>query len=149
MYNLNNNQTSIIWSHVIFYKLLSKTYRFRVIGDLLKVVGWQKVRFSQKVCLHQEGLWIGDPLWFARRRRLRTSSLNEPVKTTKWRKQAAIVQMDMKYGYDFETFNNGFLVKNCIRISRHLRTISFFLPNSKLGTACSIYHRWARGVSGV
>ena len=49
-YNLNNNQTSIIWSHIIFNKLLSKTYRFRVIGDLLKVVGWQKVRFSQKVC---------------------------------------------------------------------------------------------------
>ena len=50
MYNLNNDQTSIIWSHIIFNKLLSKTYRFRVIGDLLKVVGWQKVRFWQKVC---------------------------------------------------------------------------------------------------
>ena len=50
MYNLNNDQTSIIWLHIIFSKLLSKTYRFRVIGDLLKVVGWQKVRFWQKVC---------------------------------------------------------------------------------------------------
>ena len=26
------------------------------------------------------------------------------------------------YGYDFETFTNGFLAKCCIRISRHLRT---------------------------
>ena len=26
------------------------------------------------------------------------------------------------YGYDFKTFTNGFLAKNCIRISRHLRT---------------------------
>ena len=50
MYNLNNDQTSIIWSHIIFNKLISKTYRLRVIGDLLKVVGWQKVRFWQKVC---------------------------------------------------------------------------------------------------
>ena len=50
MHNLNNDQTSIIWSHIIFNKLLSKTYRFRVIGDLLNVVGWQKVRFWQKVC---------------------------------------------------------------------------------------------------
>ena len=50
VYNLNNDQTSIIWSHIIFNKLLSKTYRFRVIGDFLKVVGWQKVRFWQKVC---------------------------------------------------------------------------------------------------
>ena len=50
MYNLNKDQTSIIWSHIIFNKLLSKTYRFRVIDDLLKVVGWQKVRFWQKVC---------------------------------------------------------------------------------------------------
>ena len=50
MYNLNNNQTSIIWSHIVFNKLRFKTYRFRVIGDLLKVVGWQKVRFWQKVC---------------------------------------------------------------------------------------------------
>ena len=50
MHNLNNDQTSIIWSHIIFNTLLSKTYRFRVIDDLLKVVGWQKVRFCQKVC---------------------------------------------------------------------------------------------------
>ena len=52
MHNLNNDQTSIIWSHIIFNKLLSKTYRFsRVIGDLQKkVVGWQNVRFCQKVC---------------------------------------------------------------------------------------------------
>ena len=48
MYNLNNDRTSIIWSHIIFNKLLSKTYRFRVMGDLLKVVGWQKVRFFGK-----------------------------------------------------------------------------------------------------
>ena len=39
MYNLNNDQTPIIWSHMIFIKLLSKTYRFRVIGDLLRKCG--------------------------------------------------------------------------------------------------------------
>ena len=48
MYNLNNDQTSIIWSQIIINKLLSKTYRFRVIDDLLKVVGCQKVRFLAK-----------------------------------------------------------------------------------------------------
>ena len=48
MYNLNNNQTSIIWSHIVFNKLFFKTYRFRVIGDLLKVVGWQKSPFLAK-----------------------------------------------------------------------------------------------------
>ena len=26
------------------------------------------------------------------------------------------------YGYDFETFTNGFLAKNCIRISCHPKT---------------------------
>ena len=36
------------------------------------------------------------------------------------------------YGYDFETFTNGFLVKNCIRISRHLRT-KFFPPKLEIG----------------
>ena len=50
MYNLNNDQTSIIWSHIIINKPFSNTYRFRVIGDLLNVVEWQKVRFWQKVC---------------------------------------------------------------------------------------------------
>ena len=43
-----------IWSHIIFNKLLSKTYNVRVIADLLKVVGWQKVRvyFFIKLYLH-------------------------------------------------------------------------------------------------
>ena len=31
------------------------------------------------------------------------------------------------YGYDFETFTNGFLIKNCIRISCHQKT-KFFFP---------------------
>ena len=35
------------------------------------------------------------------------------------------------YGYDFETFTNGFLAKNCIRISRHLRT-KFFPPKLEI-----------------
>ena len=33
--------------------------------------------------------------------------------------------------YDFETFTNGFLAKNCIRISRHLRT-KFFPPKLEI-----------------
>ena len=35
------------------------------------------------------------------------------------------------YGYDFETFTNGFLAKNCIRINRHLRT-KFFPPKLEI-----------------
>ena len=36
------------------------------------------------------------------------------------------------HGYDFETFTNGFLAKNCIRISRHLRT-KIFSPKLEIG----------------
>ena len=36
------------------------------------------------------------------------------------------------YGCDFETFTNEFLAKNCIRISRHLRT-KFFSPKLEIG----------------
>ena len=43
------------------------------------------------------------------------------------------------YGYDFETFTNRFLAKNCIRISYQLKT-TFFQSNTKICKGCSLYY---------